>query len=51
MCRHEINLAEYDIKNPKKSQWNIIDIDNEEYMNECNILFKNVFSEFIGNSK
>ena len=51
MCRHDVNLTDYEGKTTKNKQWNLIDIDNEEYIKECNMLFKNAFSDFIGSSK
>lgn len=47
MCRHSINLNE----NKNKDQWNVVDLDKDEYIKESNILFKSVFSDFINLSK
>jgi hypothetical protein len=50
MCRHVIDKEQCESENFGKVQWSLIDIDNEEYMNECNTLFFNTFSDFIGNN-
>jgi hypothetical protein len=48
MCRHEINLLNHEGQK-NLNHWNLIDIDNEEYMSECNTIFQNAFSDFISN--
>lgn len=49
MCRHEINLHNQKGQKNNLNQWNLIDIDNQEYMSECNTIFQNAFSDFISN--
>jgi hypothetical protein len=52
MCRNNVDLKNYEKNALKKNQWSLLEIDNEEYIEECNELFLNSFNELIGsNSK
>jgi len=51
MCRHNINLEEFSPNNLKRNQWSLIELDKDEYLKECEFLFRNSFSELVGFSK